>query len=329
MSDYLPINLNSLISETTIGCDIYLLVKTSASSRYVLYYRAGAVFDTGEKEMLVKKNLDRLFIKKDDQQKYYKYIEPNFHNIISDTRISSDEKTKIVYNAATNLLKDLFDDPRAGNVERTKTFAYNMVDYILKEGRASHGLLKIAIHEYYTYTHSVHVAAIGTLFAKELGFGDEDLKHFCTGILLHDVGKTRVSTDILNKKGKLTKEEYEELKKHPELGVAILQEAENGFTDEYTITLEHHENYDGSGYPYGLQKNEIHRCGRIARIIDVYDALTTNRPYAKAIRPFAALVEMKEKMLNCFDKELFIKFIQFSGPFDPRAKPRNYDKLQN
>jgi HD-GYP domain-containing protein (c-di-GMP phosphodiesterase class II) len=175
----------------------------------------------------------------------------------------------------------------------------------------------------------VHVAAIGTLFAKELGFGDEDLKHFCTGILLHDVGKTRISTDILNKKGKLTKEEYEELKKHPELGVAILQEAENSFTDEYTITLEHHENYDGSGYPYGLQKNEIHRCGRIARIIDVYDALTTNRPYAKAVRPFAALVEMKEKMLNCFDKELFIKFIQFSGPFDPRAKPRNYDKLQN
>ena len=89
---------------------------------------------------------------------------------------------------------------------------------------------------------------------RSLVFGDEDLKHFCTGILLHDVGKTRVSTDILNKKGKLTKEEYEELKKHPELGVAILQEAENGFTDEYTITLEHHENYDGSGYPYGLQK---------------------------------------------------------------------------
>ena len=98
-------------------------------------------------------------------------------------------------------------------------------------------MLKIAIHEYYTYTHSVNVAAVGTLFAKELGFRDEDLKHFCTGILLHDIGKTRVSTDILNKEGNLTKEEYEKLKKHPEMGVEILKETGNGFTDEYIITV--------------------------------------------------------------------------------------------
>jgi putative nucleotidyltransferase with HDIG domain len=294
-----------------------------------LYCRGEVVFDNNKREKLLEKNISRLFIKKDDQQKYYEYVESNFQDIISDTRISSDEKTKIVYNTATNLLKDLFDDPRAGNVERTKTFAYNMVDYILKEGRASHGLLKIAIHEYYTYTHSVNVAAVGTLFAKELDFGDEDLKHFCSGILLHDIGKTRISTDILNKKGKLTKEEYEKIKKHPEMGVEILKETGNGFTDEYIITLQHHENYDGTGYPRGLKKDEIHRCGKIARIIDVYDALTTNRSYAKAVRPFGALVEMKEKMLNCFDKALFIKFIQFSGPFDPRSKPRNDDKLQN
>ncbi|MFV1976349.1 MAG: HD-GYP domain-containing protein [Candidatus Scalindua sp.] len=329
MSDFLPVNSSSLRTDTTVGCDLYLLVETKSESRYVLYCIGEAVFDNNKREKLLEKDISRLFIKKDDQQKYYKYIESYFQNIISDTRISSDEKTKIVYNAATNLLKDLFDDPRAGNIERTKAFAYNMVDYILKEDRASHGLLKIAIHEYYTYTHSVNVAAVGTLFAKELDFGDEDLKHFCTGILLHDIGKTKISTDILNKKGKLTKEELAKVKKHPEMGVEILKETGNGFTDEYIITLQHHENYDGTGYPRGLKKDEIHRCGKIARIIDVYDALTTNRPYAKAVRPFAALVEMKDKMLNCFDKALFIKFIQFSGPYDPRSKPRNDDKLQN
>ena len=203
-----------------------------------------------------------------------------------------------------------------------------MVDYILKEGRAAHSLLKIAIHEYYTYTHSVNVAAVGTLFAKNMGMGDDDLKGLCSGILLHDIGKTQISTDILNKNGKLTKEEFAKIKEHPELGVAILKGMNNGFTDEYTITLQHHENYDGTGYPYGLQKEEIHRCGRIARIIDVYDALTTNRPYSKAMRPFAALKEMKEKMLNCFDKEMFVEFIRFAGPYDPRAKSRNGDTLQ-
>ena len=208
MSDYLPINSNSLRTDTKIGCDLYLLVETSAGSRYILYCRGDAVFENAKREMLLEKNINRLFINKADQQKYYKYLESNFQDIVSDARISSDEKAKIVHSAATNLVKDLFDDPRVGNIERTKTFAYNMVDYILKEGKAAHNLLKIAVHEYYTYTHSVNVAAVGTLFAKNLGFGDDDLKRFCTGILLHDIGKTKINTDIINKKGKLTKEEF-------------------------------------------------------------------------------------------------------------------------
>ncbi|MFQ5688433.1 MAG: HD-GYP domain-containing protein [Candidatus Scalindua sp.] len=328
MSEYLPINSSSLRTDTKIGCDLYLLVETSAYNRYILYCWGDAVFENSKKEMLLGKNINRLFIKKEDQKKYYDYLENNFQDIVSDTRISSDEKAKIVHNAATNLIRDLFNSPRTGTIERTKTFAYNMVDYILKEGRAAHSLLKIAIHEYYTYTHSVNVAAVGTLFAQSIGLGENELKSLCSGILVHDIGKTRISTDILNKKGKLTKEEFAKIKEHPELGVEVLKETGNGFADEYEITLEHHENYDGTGYPYGLQKEEIHRCGRIARIIDVYDALTTNRSYANAVRPFAALVEMKENMLNCFDRELFMDFIRFSGPYDSREKQRKGDKLQ-
>jgi HD-GYP domain-containing protein (c-di-GMP phosphodiesterase class II) len=129
-----------------------------------------------------------------ESKAFFDYLENNFQLILTDTSIPPDEKSKIVHGAATNLVKDLFNDPRAGNIERTKTFAYNMVDYILHEGIAARSLLKIAIHEYYTYTHSVNVAAVGTLFAKELSFEDKDLKHFCSGILLHDVGKTRNST---------------------------------------------------------------------------------------------------------------------------------------
>ncbi len=328
MSDYLPIDPSSLRTGKKIGCDLYLLVETSAADRYILYCWGDAVFDEAKKEMLLERNIDRLFIKKEDQQAYYKYLENNFEDIISDSKIPSDGKTKLVYNTATNLVKDLLEEPGAGNVIRTKIFACNMVDYILKEGSAARSLLKIAIHEYSTNTHSVNVAAVGTLFAKELDFEDDDLKNFCSGVLLHDVGKARISTDILNKKGKLTAEEFAIVKKHPELGVEILKETGNGFTDEYKITLQHHENYDGTGYPYGLKKDEIHRCGKIARIVDVYDALTTNRSYASAVRPFAALVEMKENMLNCFDRELFVDFIRFAGPYDPRTKTRKGDTLQ-
>ncbi len=162
-----------------------------------------------------------------------------------------------------------------------------------------------------------------------MGLEVDDLKHFCSGILLHDIGKTRISADIINKKGKLTEDDFEKIKEHPDLGVAILKETGNIFKGEYITTIQHHENYDGTGYPYGLLKDEIHLCGKIARIIDVYDALTTHRSYAKAIRPFAALMEMKENMLNCFDEELFKEFICFLGHYDPRRERRKGDKLYN
>ena len=326
MSDYLPIDSSSLKADTKIGCDLYLLVKTDTNSRYILYCRGDTVFENNKREMLLEKNISRLFISKDDQQKYYQYLENNFQNIITDSRLSADEKTKIVHNAATSLVKDLFNDPRSGSIERAKKFAYNLVDYVLKDGLAAHSLLKIAVHEYYTYTHCVNVAAVGTLFAKDIGLENDDLKGLCSGILLHDVGKTKISTSILNKKGKLTKEEFEEIKKHPEYGAEYLDETGTEFKEERIITLQHHENYDGSGYPYGLAKDEISTCGKIARIIDVYDALTTKRSYADAVRPFAALLEMKENMFHCFDSELFKDFIQFLGPYDPRKVKRKTDK---
>ena len=322
--DYMPISPSALRTDTTVGCDIYILAKTSIEVRFVLYCKSDAVFDEEKKSMLLSKRIKKLFIKKGEKQAFFTYLENNFQKIVSDSSIPSDERTRIVHSSATNLVKDLFEDPRSGSIERTKTFANNMVDYVLMDTMAAESLLllKIAVHEYSTYTHSVNVAAVGTLFGQDLGLGVTDLKGLCAGILLHDVGKTRISTDILNKKGKLTKEEFDEIKKHPELGIEVLDEADIEFKEERIITIQHHENDDGTGYPHGLKKDEIHLSGKIARIIDVYDALTTKRTYADAVRPFAALVEMKEKMSNCFDNELLMEFIRFLGPYDPRKKPR-------
>jgi putative nucleotidyltransferase with HDIG domain len=328
-SDYLHIDSSCLRTDTKIGCDLYFLVETSGDRRFILYCRGDVVFENDKKNQLLEKNINKLFIKKDDQQKYFDYLESNFQNIISDTSISIEEKVKIVHSAATNLMKDLYTDPRTETIERTKTFAYNMIDYILRDTMVAESLIKIAVHEYYTYTHSVNVAAVGTLFAQDIGFGESELKSFCSGILLHDVGKTRISTDILEKKTKFTKEEFDKIKEHPQLGVEILKESGIDLRNEQIITLQHHENCDGSGYPHGLKNGEIHHSGKVSRIIDVYDALTRDRSYAKAIRPFAALVLMRKEMLNCFDKEIFMDFIRFLGPSDPRGKPRKSDILQN
>ncbi len=325
--DYLPISPCSLRTNTTVGCDIYLLAKTTAESRFVLYCRGDAVFEEAKKNMLVAQKTQSLFIKKDERQTYFNYLENHFQHIISDASIPPDERTKIVHSAATNLVKDLYNDPRSGNIGRTKAFANNMVDYVIKDSKSAESLLKIAVHEYHTYTHSVNVAAIGTLFGQDLGLGVKDLKGLCAGILLHDVGKTKISDDILNKKGELTKEESNIIKKHPELGVEVLEETTGvRFREERIVTLQHHENDDGSGYPYGLKKDEIQPCGKIARLIDVYDELTAKNPHKEGLRPFAALRKMKEEMYHCFDSELFKEFIRFLGPYDPRKTERRSSK---
>jgi HD-GYP domain-containing protein (c-di-GMP phosphodiesterase class II) len=196
--DYLPISLSSLKTDTKIGCDIYLLVKTSTESRHILYCGADAVFVSEQSDKLLEKNVSRLFIKKEDQKKYFEYLENNFHDIVSDTRIPADERAKIVHSAATNLIKDLYNDPSTGNVERTKRYAYNMVDYTLKDSKNAESLLKIAVHEYHTYIHSVNVAAVGALFAKNLGFKKSELKSFCSGILLHDISIVRLGFCVVN-----------------------------------------------------------------------------------------------------------------------------------
>ena len=328
MFDYLSISPNIVRAGTKIGCSLFLHVKSKIEDKFVLYCSEDVVFDADKREMLLKNKIRCLYIKQDEQKKFHEYMENNFHEIITDTNVSHDEKTRLVYNTATNVVKDLFENPSV-NFERTKSFASNLAGYIIEDSKAAESLIQIAIHEYYTYTHSVNVAAVGTLFGKYLGLKGKELRLICSGILLHDIGKTRISTDIINKKGKLTKREFEEIKKHPELGVEVLEEAGITVNEERLITLQHHEDYDGGGYPYGLKRDEIHLYGKIVRIIDIYDAITTNRSYAGAKRPFSALKEMQEKMSQCFDTELFLEFVRFLGPYDSRSKEKRCGKTNS
>jgi HD-GYP domain-containing protein (c-di-GMP phosphodiesterase class II) len=116
---------------------------------------------------------------------------------------------------------------------------------------------------------------------------------------------------VINKPTKLNSEEYAIIKKHSEIGFQMLQEAGQVPPESCMLALQHHENFNGSGYPYGLKGNDISFYGRISRIVDVYSAITSDRPYAKASTSDAACVIMKEKMKGLFDSEVLGNFIDF------------------
>ena len=169
---------------------------------------------------------------------------------------------------------------------------------------------------FYTYTHSVNVGLLAVSMAKVLfrGSSGHDMHELGAGFFLHDLGKVQIDLAILNKPGRLTPEETTVMRRHPALGFKILHEAHQLSEECKTIVLQHHERDDGTGYPKQLRGTEIHLYGKICALADVFDALTSNRPYRKGMTSFDALMLMKKEMINHFQKDLYEKFVLIFQP---------------
>lgn len=160
----------------------------------------------------------------------------------------------------------------------------------------------------YTGGHSARVSRFARFLGAELGLDPEQVQMLEWAGLLHDVGKLGVPERILNKPGRLTREEFEQVKHHPRLGFEMVRPV-TGLAPLLDAVLHHHENYDGSGYPDGLAGEGIPLSARIMRIADLYDALTTDRPYRKAMAFEQALAEMRGESGQATDPTLTALFV--------------------
>ncbi|MBE7444473.1 MAG: HD domain-containing protein [Planctomycetia bacterium] len=310
--DYIPVLLDTIWVDTIVGCDLYLPNCAQGEIKYILYCNGTKTISSEKINELQNHKIERLFIHKEDQDKYLKYVESCFKNIINDSKINISDKAQLVYHVAKNIMMDIFADPRSGKqVKRAKNWVGTTIDMIVNNKSATGAMINILSFDYYTYTHSVNVAVLGLLFSRYLGLKYDELHLLGTGLLLHDIGKTQIESEIINKKGKLNEKEYMRVKMHVELGANILTQVD-GFDGVSLLPLrQHHEKCNGKGYPGGLKSDDIHKFGKIASILDVYDALTTRRPYADARKPFSALKIMKDEMEGSFDSKLFTDFILF------------------
>ncbi|EKY28333.1 HD domain protein [Clostridium celatum DSM 1785] len=156
------------------------------------------------------------------------------------------------------------------------------------------------------------------IIAEGLGLDIEDKNNLVYGAYLHDIGKINISKEILNKKGKLTDEEWNELKQHPENGVEIIKPVKS-LEKVIPLILHHHERYDGKGYPYNLKGEEIPYLSRILTIADSFDAMTSSRPYNIRKSYDEALEELKRCKGLQFDPELVDKFIEILSTHSDNA----------
>ena len=210
----------------------------------------------------------------------------------------------------------MFQEARMGkavNTANAQKLVEEINDSVSRNPGALISLARLKTADDYTYMHSVAVCALMIALAKQLGLSESETRRAGIAGLLHDLGKALMPMEVLNKPGKLTDEEFAIIKKHPEEGHRLL--LGNPDADEMTldVVLHHHEKVDGTGYPKGLKDQEISLFAKMGAICDVYDAITSNRPYKAGWPPSESLRKMAEWATGHFDQRVFQAFVKSLG----------------
>ena len=210
----------------------------------------------------------------------------------------------------------MFQDARMGQAvsyEAAGEVVNEITSSVLRNSGALISLARLKTADDYTYMHSVAVSGLMVALAKQLNLDSDMIHEVGMAGLLHDLGKAFTPHDVLNKPGKLTDDEFAIMKRHPVDGHKVL--AESGIVDEIPldVVLHHHEKVDGTGYPDRLPGDRISLHARMGAVCDVYDAITSNRPYKAGWGPAESIRKMAEWCKGHFDESIFRAFVKSIG----------------
>lgn len=327
---------------------IYLV---TPQGKYNLWALEGNSVSSEQLARLSENGAKEVFVDLEEHFKYEQYLEANLGHILGNQSTPDEQKAEIFAKVSTNVIKVAFETSydlgTMGDaaLQRTRQLIENALIFI-KEAKSLYALTKMIGHDYQTYEHATKVLWFTVAFLQvnpdileqiEPAYQTFDetqrteiLKQCGVSALLHDVGKAFVAPEIITKNAPLSEVEWEIMKRHPLNGLAMLIDADIP-TFVKKAVLHHHEDFQGGGYPMGLEGFNINVLARVLRIIDVFDAMTSRRPYKDPITPMKAAQIMtgtpedKENdddsehddrdqgMRRCFDKELLRKFIVFLG----------------
>lgn len=207
-----------------------------------------------------------------------------------------------VYQKAKAVIQQALQDVRMGREIHTDAVGKvvdRLADSVLRNPDSLTSLSRIKRYDEYTFFHSVNTAVLSLALGQTLGMDRGALHHLGMGALLHDVGKMRIPVRILNKPGRLKDAEFEIVKQHALRGAEILSRTTRLEERVIQPALEHHERIDGTGYPFGKQKDTLSQFGLISSVVDIYDAITSDRVYHKAIPPYEAVKYLWLYRLSC------------------------------
>jgi HD-GYP domain-containing protein (c-di-GMP phosphodiesterase class II) len=198
------------------------------------------------------------------------------------------EKTRVEVIKITQKVFTDFSRSKSVNFTGLSHAAKMIVQDVIHNKNALIQLTDIRTHDDYTFGHSINTCLIAIMIGLKMHLNAGKLDELALGVILHDIGKMLISPGVLNKEGVLSAEEWQTLKEHSQAGFDILRKQEDIPLTAASVAYQHHENYDGTGYPRGIAAEEIHSYARIAAVADIYDALTSDRSYRPAMLPHEA-----------------------------------------
>ncbi len=304
---YFIIHPQILRIDTKRHFDVYIL---NQSNNIELFHPANSIYTERTHRTIFKNSISRLFVRKRDKDSYLNYIDELTPTLHDDPLIVPDNKAEMVYETISSLAISILENLSVQTIIHYKNLVQAIFDFSLKETLFLKQLLLMPRTFYNEYNHLVNVGIYGMALAKEiLDPSKHNLKEIIFGFFIHDIGKYSIPKHISQKTGPLDTEAWDIIKKHPLDGCDLLKKFNLLSEEVEMIVMQHHERFDGSGYPLGLKLNQIHAYAKICAIADAFDALSSQRPYRKATTSFKALEIMRNEMKNNFDPDMFKKFV--------------------
>ena len=306
MSDsaLIPISPLTLSSSFPVGTNVFS--RQRGDQQPILFLASDQIAGNESLQRIANSPDLKLFICKDDLATFQKHLREHFDEWFADTTIPIQNKAAMLSEMVRNTLSEEFTRNDTNSIVLASKQLGEQISKLATDKRLTGAeLCQILHHDFGTFTHSGNVAFYCSLLASELGYSGENLADIVTGGLLHDLGKLDIDERILNKPGKLDDLEFRTIKDHPLAGFRRLTKSKEASKVQLLMTYQHHERLDGKGYPVGIGGDEIDIASRICTVADVFEAMTSNRPYRGPLSHGQTLEIMADSVDLAFDKEVF------------------------
>ncbi len=300
--EFIPISVATLLPSEAIGLDLYQ--RERETNRLILYRGADYPLSLDDLQRLRGRGVHRLYIAHRSRDMYQKYLR----------KIATSDEAHLLplsarAGALTEVVRDVLEAAFSRkSLDNTVTAAEQLgtlaSEILTRDSFAANDLLRVLHHDYATFTHSANVAFFSGILASELGYGKAEIAQITTGGLLHDLGKLDIEDSILCKPGRLSEVEFRRIRMHPVLGFRKLAHRDDLVEGQLMMAYQHHERLDGKGYPVGCVGSGIHPWARICAVVDVFEALTSQRPYRTPMPRSRALMLQQRDSGTAFDPEI-------------------------